>query len=164
VIELLVFDVDGCLSDGRLLYTNNGDEGKFFDTRDGFGIVCWHALGKKSAIITGKTSKIVELRAKDLGIEYVFQGVKDKLATLDALLKKLDLRYENVAAIGDDLNDYKQLAKVGWSFAPSDALEFIRLHVQSVLNAKGGRGAVREMIDMIVEHENLREEFVKHWL
>jgi 3-deoxy-D-manno-octulosonate 8-phosphate phosphatase (KDO 8-P phosphatase) len=164
VIELLVFDVDGCLSDGRLLYTDNGDEGKFFDTRDGFGIVCWHALGKKSAIITGKTSQIVELRAKDLGIKYVFQGVKDKLSVLNALLKELDLKYENVAAIGDDLNDYKQLSKVGWSFAPVDALEFIRLHVKSVLNAKGGRGAVREMIETIVEQENLREEFTKPWL
>jgi 3-deoxy-D-manno-octulosonate 8-phosphate phosphatase (KDO 8-P phosphatase) len=164
VIELLVFDVDGCLSDGRLFYANNTDEGKFFDTRDGFGIVCWHALGKKSAIITGKTSKVVERRAKDLGIKYVFQGIKDKLATLDILLNELGLKYENVAAIGDDLNDFKQLKKVGWSFAPADALPFIRTQVKTVLDSNGGKGAVREMIEMVVDHENLREEFVKPWL
>jgi 3-deoxy-D-manno-octulosonate 8-phosphate phosphatase (KDO 8-P phosphatase) len=164
MIELLVFDVDGCLSDGRLLYTNNGDEGKFFDTRDGFGIVCWHALGKKSAIITGKTSKIVECRAKDLGIKYVFQGVKDKLSVLDTLLSELGLKFENVAAIGDDMNDYKQLKSVGWSFAPCDALPFIRAQVKTVLNSSGGRGAVREMIEIIVDNGNLRREFMKPWL
>jgi 3-deoxy-D-manno-octulosonate 8-phosphate phosphatase (KDO 8-P phosphatase) len=164
VIELLVFDVDGCLSDGKLIYMENGDEGKSFDTRDGFGIVCWHALGKKSAIITGKTSKIVERRAKDLGIKYVFQGVRDKLAVLKELLKELGLELENVAAIGDDTNDYKQLKSVGWSFAPADAMPFIRSNVKSVLGSNGGKGAVREMIEMVVDYEGLREEFVKHWL
>ncbi|MDR0579805.1 MAG: HAD hydrolase family protein [Campylobacteraceae bacterium] len=164
MIELLVFDVDGCLSDGKLFYSNNGDECKSFDTRDGFGIVCWHALGKKSAIITGKTSQIVDRRAKDLGIKYVFQGVKDKLAVLKELLKELGLELENVAAIGDDMNDYRQLKHVGWSFAPADALPFIHLHVKTVLKSDGGKGAVREMIEVVVDHENLREEFIKPWL
>jgi 3-deoxy-D-manno-octulosonate 8-phosphate phosphatase (KDO 8-P phosphatase) len=164
VIELLVFDVDGCLTDGSIICTNSGDEAKRFNVRDGFGIISWHAIGRKSAIITGKSSTIVANRAKELGITHVFQGVGDKLAVLDELIKELGLTYENVAAIGDDTNDYKQLKKVGWSFAPKDALPFIKENVQTVLKAKGGRGAVREMIEMIVDSEGIREEFTKRWL
>jgi 3-deoxy-D-manno-octulosonate 8-phosphate phosphatase (KDO 8-P phosphatase) len=164
MIELIVLDVDGCLTDGGILCTNGADEAKTFNVKDGFGIVCWHQIGKKSAIITGKSSKIVELRAKELGIEYVFQGVKDKLSVLEKLLEKLSLGFENVAAIGDDLNDYKQLQKVGWSFAPSDAMPFIRSNVKTILSVGGGKGAVREMIETIVDKENLRGEFTKRWL
>ncbi|MDR3345867.1 MAG: HAD-IIIA family hydrolase [Campylobacteraceae bacterium] len=164
MIELIVLDVDGCLTDGGIICSNSGEEAKIFNLKDGFVIVCLHQIGKKCAIITGKSSKIVEQRAKDLGIEYVFQGVKDKLAVLEELLKKIGLKLENVAAIGDDTNDYKQLQKVGWSFAPADALPFIRSSVKTVLTLDGGRGAVREMIEMVVEKENLRGEFTKHWL
>jgi 3-deoxy-D-manno-octulosonate 8-phosphate phosphatase (KDO 8-P phosphatase) len=159
-----VLDVDGCLSDGSIFYTNDGEAAKAFNVRDGFGIVCWHKIGKKCAIITGKSSKIVEYRAKDLGIKYVFQGVQDKLAALEKLLKELGLELNHVAAIGDDINDYKQLKSVEWSFAPADALPFIRAHVNTVLKNNGGHGAVREMIETIVDKENLREEFEKPWL
>jgi 3-deoxy-D-manno-octulosonate 8-phosphate phosphatase (KDO 8-P phosphatase) len=164
VIELIVLDVDGCLTEGTIFYTNDGEAAKAFNVRDGFGIVCWQKIGKKCAVITGKSSKIVEHRARDLGIEYVFQGVQDKLAVLQKLLKELGLELENTAAIGDDTNDYKQLKSVGWSFAPADALPFIRAHVKTVLKNSGGHGAVREMIEMIVDNENLRGEFEKPWL
>jgi 3-deoxy-D-manno-octulosonate 8-phosphate phosphatase (KDO 8-P phosphatase) len=164
VIELIVLDVDGCLTDGTIFYTNEGEAAKAFNVRDGFGIVCWQKIGKKCAIITGKSSKFVEHRAKDLGIKYVFQGVQDKLGVLKELLKELNLELHNVAAIGDDTNDYKQLKSVGWSFAPADALPFIRTQVKTVLKNSGGRGAVREMIETIVDEENLRGEFEKPWL
>ncbi|MFV0481581.1 MAG: KdsC family phosphatase, partial [Campylobacteraceae bacterium] len=116
------------------------------------------------AIITGKSSKIVENRAKLLKIEHVYQGVRDKLSVLDGLLKELGLEYKNVAAIGDDLNDLKQLRKVGHSFAPADALPSVKNSVKTVLKTDGGRGTVREMIEMIVDSENLREEYEKPWL
>ena len=164
MIELLVFDVDGCLTDGSIICSNSGDEGKNFNVKDGFGILCWRALGKKCAIITGKSSKIVEERAKLLKIDYVYQGVDNKAEVLEKLLKELDLKYENVAAIGDDLNDLKQLKKVGWSFAPADALSYVKESVNTVLKLNGGRGCVREMIEMVIEKENLKEEYLKHWL
>lgn len=164
MIELIVLDVDGCLTDGSIITTNSGDEAKKFNVRDGFGILCWQELGKKCAIITGKSSKIVEDRAKLLKIDYVFQGVKNKAEVLVALLEKLDLKYENVAAIGDDLNDLKQLKKVGWSFAPNDALELVRDSVDTILNKDGGKGCVREMIELIINKENLTEEYLKTWL
>jgi 3-deoxy-D-manno-octulosonate 8-phosphate phosphatase (KDO 8-P phosphatase) len=164
VIELLVFDVDGCLTDGNITCSNSGDEFKNFNVKDGFGILCWQALGKKCAIITGKSSKIVEDRAKLLKIEYVFQGVSDKDKVLEKLLKELNLDYRNVAAIGDDLNDLKQLKKVGWSFAPSDALSYVKENVDTTLSLGGGKGCVREMIEKIIEKENLKEEYLKPWL
>lgn len=164
MIELLVFDVDGCLTDGKIVCTNKGDEAKNFNVKDGFGILCWQRLGKKCAIITGKSSKIVEDRAKLLNIDYIFQGVDDKAAVLDKLLKDLNLKYENVAAIGDDLNDIQQLKKVGYSFAPSDALSHVKNIVNHVLALKGGDGAVREMIEFIIEKENLTKEYLSPWL
>ncbi|MDR1006997.1 MAG: HAD-IIIA family hydrolase [Campylobacteraceae bacterium] len=164
MIELIVLDVDGCLTNGNIFYTNEGEAAKAFDVRDGFGIVCWQKIGKKCAIITGKSSEIVKYRARDLNIKYVFQGVQDKLGVLKELLKDIDLKLDNVAAIGDDTNDYKQLKSVGWSFAPADALPFIRENVTTILKSNGGMGAVREMIEIIVDKENLREEFEKPWL
>lgn len=164
MIELVVLDVDGCLTEGTIFYTNDGEAAKAFNVRDGFGIVCWQKMGKKCAIITGKSSKIVEHRARDLGIKYVFQGIQDKFGVLKELLKDLNLELDNVAAIGDDTNDYRQLKSVGWSFAPADALPFIRSQVKTVLRNDGGKGAVREMIELIVDKENLRGEFEKPWL
>ncbi len=164
MIELLVFDVDGCLTDGNITCSNSGDEFKNFNVKDGFGILCWQALGKKCAIITGKSSKIVEERAKLLKIDHVFQGVGNKAEVLEKLLKELNLEYKNVAAIGDDLNDLKQLKNVGWSFAPNDALLHVKKNVDTVLSLDGGKGCVREMIDMIIKKENLEEEYLKPWL
>ena len=164
MIELLVFDVDGCLTDGSIVCSNSEDEAKNFNVKDGFGILCWQALGKKCAIITGKSSKIVEDRAKLLKIEYVFQGVSDKAQVLEKLLNELNLEYSNVAAIGDDLNDLKQLKKAKWSFAPADALSYVKENVDTVLSLGGGKGCVREMIEMIIKKENLEKEYLKPWL
>jgi 3-deoxy-D-manno-octulosonate 8-phosphate phosphatase (KDO 8-P phosphatase) len=165
VIELLVFDVDGCLTDGGIIYGNSdSEEYKAFNVKDGFGIVSWMKLGKKSAIITGRTSLVVERRAKELGITYLYQKVKSKKAALEEILEKEGLRFENVAAIGDDLNDLALLKAVGISFAPADALPLIQQEVDIVLSRGGGKGAVREMIDHVVEQENLSEAFVNPWL
>lgn len=165
MIELLVFDVDGCLTDGGITYGNSDtEEFKTFNVKDGFGIVSWMKLGKKSAIITGRSSRVVERRAKELGITYLYQDVKDKKAILQSILEKEGLHFENVAAIGDDLNDLSLLRSVGLSFAPQDALALVATSVHVTLSSLGGKGAVREMIDYVVKQEGLEEEFINLWL
>lgn len=163
MIELLVFDVDGCLTNGQITYTQKGDEIKSFDVKDGLAISSWVSLGKKVAIITGRKSKIVERRAKELGISYLFQGVKDKLATLEDLRKKLSLEFEQIAAIGDDLNDYRILKAAGKSYMPADGSRYVKEVCDVVLQNRGGNGAVREMIEDIVINDGLEEEFLKIW-
>ncbi|BAF69890.1 KdsC family phosphatase [Nitratiruptor sp. SB155-2] len=164
MIELLVLDVDGCMTDGSITYTNSLDEAKSFNIKDGFAIVQWLRLGKKVAIITGRTSKIVEYRAKELGIEYLYQRVKRKEEKLFELCQKLSIPLENVAAIGDDLNDYRLLKHVGLSFAPADAVDFIKKHVDIVLAKGGGKGAVREMIEYLLRQDGLYEEYLSFWI
>lgn len=165
MIELLVFDVDGTLTNGDITYTSSFEELKTFNVNDGFAIVFWTKyLGKKAAIITGRESKIVEHRAKELKIEYLYQNAKDKLLVLDEILKKENLNYNQVAAIGDDLNDLKMLKKVGLSFAPQSAVDLVKNSVNIVCQKSGGKGAVREMIEYVLKEENLEEEFLKLWI
>lgn len=165
MIELLVFDVDGCLTNGGITYGNSdSEEFKTFHVKDGFGIVSWMKLGKKSAIITGRHSRVVERRAKELGISYLYQDVKNKKAVLEEILLKEGLKFENVAAIGDDLNDLALLRCVGLSFCPKDAVSLVRQEVDIILSKEGGNASVREMIDCVVEKENMSEAFVNLWL
>ena len=165
MIELLVFDVDGCLTDGGIMYGNSdAEEFKTFNVKDGFGIVSWMKLGRKTAIITGRSSRVVDKRAKELGITYLYQDVKNKKAVLQEILDKEGLTFEQVAAIGDDLNDLSLLRSVGFSFAPADALPMVLQSVDVVLKKEGGKAAVREMIDIVIEKENLSEAFVNLWL
>jgi len=163
MIKLLVFDVDGCLTDGSIVYGSNQDEYKAFNVKDGLAIASWSRLGLKSAIITGRNSKVVERRAKELNITHLHQGIKDKKTLLANILEEENLKWENVAAIGDDLNDIGMLQSVGWSFTPNDGVQLIKKSVKTVLKIDGGRGAVREMIDMIVKKEGLEKEFLKLW-
>jgi len=164
LIELLVFDVDGCMSDGSITYTKNGDELKSFNVKDGLAISTWIKMGKKCAIITGRESSIVLKRANELGIKHIYQKVKNKKAKLDEILKQENLTYEQIAAIGDDLNDYHMLKSAKISFCPSDSSMYIKKIVNHVLKTAGGKGAIREMIELILEKENLQEEFLKQWL
>ena len=165
MIELLVFDVDGCLTDGGIMYGNSdAEEFKTFNVKDGFGIVSWKKLGRKTAIITGRSSRVVDKRAKELGITYLYQDVKNKKAVLQEILDKEGLTFDQVAAIGDDLNDLSLLRSVGLSFAPADALPMVIDSVDIVLKKEGGKAAVREMIDIVIEKENLSEAFVNLWL
>jgi 3-deoxy-D-manno-octulosonate 8-phosphate phosphatase (KDO 8-P phosphatase) len=162
-VELIVLDVDGCLTDGRIVYSAEGDELKAFDVKDGLAIASWIRLGKHAAIITGRCSKIVERRAKELGITHLYQGVRSKGEKLEALLEELGLEGEHAAAIGDDLNDWPMLERVGRSYTPADGVPRVRQRVDRVLEASGGRGAVREMIEDLLEREGLMEEFLALW-
>lgn len=161
MIEIIFLDVDGSLTDGGIYKTNSGDEFKKFDVKDGFGIQEWLRIGKKIAIITGKSSKIVENRAKELKIPYFFQGVKDKFQKAREILELENLDFSNAAAIGDDLNDMKLLNVVKISFKPADALSSVKADI--TLSKNGGNGAVREMIEILVDRENLRDEWNKNW-
>ncbi|MDQ1267828.1 MAG: 3-deoxy-D-manno-octulosonate 8-phosphate phosphatase phosphatase [Campylobacterota bacterium] len=164
MIKLIVLDVDGCLTDGRIIYTSDGAEIKNFNVKDGLAISSWIKMGNHAAIITGRNSNIVQKRADELGIKHLFQGVKDKEKVLNSLIESLGLKKYEVGAIGDDLNDYKMLRLVGRSFTPKDAVKEIRELVDTVLTCNGGDGAVREMIDILVDDGDLREQFMAVWL
>ncbi|MGB5868363.1 MAG: HAD hydrolase family protein [Arcobacteraceae bacterium] len=158
MIELIVLDVDGTLTDGKIIYTSNGDELKNFDVKDGLAIASWtKKLNKKVAIITGRRSSLVEKRAKELGVTHLFQGVDNKDEILENILKEENLTWEQTAGLGDDLNDYKMLNKVGFSFAVNDAVDEIKSICDVVCTKKGGFGAAREMIEMILKKDEQKE-------
>jgi 3-deoxy-D-manno-octulosonate 8-phosphate phosphatase (KDO 8-P phosphatase) len=163
VIDLIILDVDGCLTDGNIIYSNSGDETKAFNVKDGLAISSWVKLGHQAAIITGRHSKLLERRANELGIAHVHQGVKDKAAQLNYLSEKLNIPLRNIAAIGDDLNDYKMLSLVGLSFTPHDGSGHIQAIVNKVCETKGGEGAVREMIEELFVINDEVGEFLALW-
>ena len=143
MIELIVLDVDGTLTDGKITYSNSGEETKSFDVADGLAIAVWtKKFGKKAAIITGRSSYVVEKRAKELNITHLHQGIKNKQEVLEQILKEENLSWSQVAAIGDDLNDYNMLKKVGLSFTPANGTHYLKEFVNVVCENKGGDGAV----------------------
>ncbi len=162
-IELIVLDVDGTMTDSRITYSEAGDEIKSFNVKDGLAIASWRKLGKQVAIITGRSSKIVARRAKELRIEHFYQGVENKREVLEELLKKLDLSMENVAAIGDDLNDLQMLKAAHISFVPRDASAYVDKIASVILSKRGGDGAVREMIEYLIIKEGLEEKYLELW-
>jgi len=158
MIELIVLDVDGTLTDGKIIYTSTGDEIKNFDVKDGLAIASWtKKLNKKVAIITGRKSKLVENRAKELGVTHLFQGVDNKDEILQNILDEENLTWDQTAGLGDDLNDLKMLNKVGISFAVADAVDDIKEICGVVCSKKGGYGAAREMIEYILKHDDQKE-------
>ncbi len=163
-IQLIVLDVDGTMTDGRITYSENGDEVKSFNVKDGLAIVSWMRLGRKVAIITGRSSNIVARRAKELHIEHYYQGVDNKLEKLQELLDKLGLTMDQVATIGDDLNDYAILKAAKVSFVPADANREVEKIATVSLLSRGGEGAVREMIEYLILKEGLQKKFMSLWV
>ncbi len=155
MIKLIVLDVDGTLTDGKITYDNEGNEMKSFDVKDGLGIAAWIKLGRQVAILTGRKSQIVENRAKELGITYIKQGVTNKAQALEEILAQSQISINEVAIIGDDLNDLPMFRIACHTFAPKDSAKEIRKIAHKVLSKKGGKGAVREMIDWLIKQENL---------
>lgn len=149
-IRLLVLDVDGVLTDGRLYYGPRGEALKVFDVRDGLGIVRLLRAGLAVAVISGRRSPMVAVRCRELGIVHVYQGVADKLAVLKALCARLRLTLAACACVGDDLPDVPLLAATGLSFAVADAHRAARRAADRVTRAAGGRGAVREVCDILL--------------
>ena len=151
---MLIIDVDGVLTDAGMYYSEKGDELKKFNTRDGMGIELWRNAGFKTAIITNEKTKIVERRAKKLKVDDLCQNAKNKMGVTNQLLNKYNLAYDEIAYIGDDINDIPLLKKVGFSSAPLDAMGKVKKIVDYICKKKGGEGAVREIIDWMLNEKN----------
>ncbi len=149
-IKLLLLDVDGVLTDGRIIYDSNGVEYKAFDVKDGHGIKLVQRAGIRVGIITGRDSQVVALRAAELGIDLVYQGAKDKRIPFQDILEKLELTPEEVAYVGDDVIDIPVMRAVGFAAAVADAMEEVKPVAHMVTKRCGGRGAVREVCDHLL--------------
>lgn len=149
--KLILTDIDGVWTDGGMFYDQLGNEWKKFNTYDSAGVLFAHHLNIPVAIITGETTEIVKRRSEKLKIDYLFQGVKDKLRTALELVYELGIGLDDVAYIGDDLNDIELLSKVGFSAAPCNAPDYIKSQVDYVTSLKGGDGAFREFVEYIIE-------------
>lgn len=150
-IRLLATDVDGVLTDAGMYYTESGDELKKFNTRDGMGIKLLQKAGLITAIVTQERTKLVARRAEKLTIPELHQGVMDKLSVIRGMADRYGLSLGQVAYIGDDVNDLEALKAVGFSAAPADAMPVVKAAVNYVCEKKGGEGAVREIIEIILE-------------
>jgi 3-deoxy-D-manno-octulosonate 8-phosphate phosphatase (KDO 8-P phosphatase) len=157
-IKLLLLDVDGVMTDGRIIFDSNGVESKFFNVKDGHGIKMLQRSGVEVGIISGRQSMVVTNRAKELGIEIVYQKAIDKLTPFRAILEDTGLVEEQVAFVGDDVIDIPVLKRVGFAAAPPDAVSEVIPHVQFVTENKGGWGAVREVCDLIMKAQNNWED------
>jgi len=147
-IKLLVLDVDGVMTDGGMFYTENGDQFKKYNTKDGLAIQ--HIVKKDfqvAIISSGYMQRIVHARAELLGIQYCYVGREEKLGILKQHCETLGIALENVALIGDDVNDLEMIKKIGFSACPADAVNAVKSHVDIILSKKGGEGCVREFID-----------------
>lgn len=152
-IKLLLLDCDGVLTDGRLYFSANGEELKVFDVQDGQGIVSWIKAGNQIAIISGRNSPIVDLRAEELGIQHVRQGVKDKLATAREIWQTTGIDPQQTAFVGDDVPDIELIRECGFGVAVANAVAEVKEVSGYTTQRHGGRGAVREVIDLLMSSD-----------
>ena len=162
-IELLLLDVDGVLTDGVIAIDDRGVETKHFHVRDGAGLSLWRKAGKRVAILSGRWSAAVQRRAAELGIAPVIQGTPDKDAPFRALLEAQGLQAHQVCYMGDDIPDLPVLGAVGLSACPADAAPEVRERVQIVAQTPGGRGAVREVVEIVLKHQGRWESVVERF-
>jgi 3-deoxy-D-manno-octulosonate 8-phosphate phosphatase (KDO 8-P phosphatase) len=162
-IELIAADVDGVLTDGSIIFNNEGIEIKRFHIRDGMGIKLWQRCGGRFALITGRSSHIVNLRAAELGIEIVRQGTEQKLAGLREIAGQLRLLPEQICYIGDDLPDLAAVAWAGVGVAVADACPELREAAAYVTSLPGGAGAVREAIEMVLKAQQRWDEVIQKY-
>ena len=154
-IKLMAFDVDGVFTDGSLTFGEDGKEYKTFNVKDGQGIVCVEKVGIITVIITARENGTVAHRAKNLGITEFHQGIKYKLPILEEIMKKYNLKYENISYMGDDLPDICILEKVGLACCPADAVDEVKNICNFVSSKNGGRGAIRELCDIVLRSQNI---------
>ncbi len=157
-IKVLVLDVDGVMTDGRIIYDNFGDEFKVFDVQDGYGLVLWHRAGLKSAIVTAKKTKIVARRAKECRFTRVFQNARDKGTIYGKILRAFRVTDDEICFIGDDLLDLPIMTRAGLAVAVPYSREEVKSQAHYITKAQGGRGAVREVIELILKSQGKWEE------
>lgn len=163
-IRLVLMDVDGVLTDGRIIYDNFGDELKFFDVQDGFGLNMLARADIKTAIVTAKKSKVVKRRAKDIGIRHLFMNIREKGKIYYQLMNKYNLSHENICCIGDDLLDAPMMKKAGLAVSVPNAVAEIKQMAHYITQRPGGRGAVREVAELILKSQQKWEDMTRRWL
>ena len=162
MIKLVLLDVDGTLTDGGIYRGNNGEELKRFNVKDGYAIVNAQKLGIEFGIITGRKSELVEIRSNELKIKYLYQGISEKTVILEEIMQKTGLKKEEIAYMGDDLNDILIMKQSGLTGAPRDAADEVIQIVDFVSGKNGGSGAVREFVEYILKKEGKWETFLKN--
>jgi 3-deoxy-D-manno-octulosonate 8-phosphate phosphatase (KDO 8-P phosphatase) len=163
-IKLLLMDCDGVLTDGRLWLLEDGDEHKSFNTQDGLGLSLLHRAGLKSGIISGRSSQAVTRRAEELGIEFVRQGDPEKMEAFEQVLRQAGVDEDEVAFVGDDLTDIPLMRRAELAVAVADAVEETRSTAHYVTRAKGGHGAVREVVEIILKSQGRWNDLVDEYL
>ena len=163
-IKLLVLDVDGVLSDGRIFMSTSGDEIKAFNVKDGSGMKYWQRCGGMIAWITGRESTLVKNRSMELGINVLRQGCKVKLPVYEEVLAELEISPDQTAVIGDDLPDIPLLTRCGFSAAPADAVEEVRTRVDYICTVAGGEGCVREVVELILKKTGNWEQIMERYI
>ena len=163
-LKLLILDVDGVLTDGRLYFDNEGTEYKCFHARDGHGLKLLQQTGVKVAVISGRKSNSVELRMKSLGIDYVYQGHEDKLSAFAELLDSVNIKAEQVAYVGDDLLDLPIMKRVGLAIAVNDANFAVKERADWCTVLAGGQGAVREVCDLLMQAQGNYDKVLDYYL
>ncbi|HSA05624.1 MAG TPA: HAD hydrolase family protein [Candidatus Gastranaerophilales bacterium] len=158
-IKLFAFDVDGVLTNGEIIYTDKGEEIKIFNAKDGQGIANLVKNNYITAVITARESFIVDKRANDLNIKEVYQGIKNKFKVIEILMQKYNLELSEIAYTGDDLPDICVLEKVGLAFCPYDAVEEVKQICHFISSKEGGKGAVREITDLLIKNKKTVELF-----
>ncbi|MCB5265414.1 MAG: HAD hydrolase family protein [Candidatus Cloacimonetes bacterium] len=164
IIKLIVFDCDGVLTDGRIIYGDGRQDLKNFDATDGMGLMMLQHVDLPVAVVTGRTSEALALRCQDLKIEHLYQGISRKLECVSKLLDELGLEFENIVYMGDDWNDIPCMRRAAFSVAPAQAHEDIRVQADMVTKRHGGRGAVRELIDYVLHKKGLQDRAITSYL
>ncbi|OUR73525.1 3-deoxy-D-manno-octulosonate 8-phosphate phosphatase [Methylophaga sp. 41_12_T18] len=163
-IKLVIFDVDGVLTDGSIIIGDDGEEYKAFHSRDGHGMKLLQYTGVEIGIITGRTSQVVEHRMTSLGINHVYQGQRVKLPAFEAMIEQLDLKPEQCAYVGDDWVDLSIMSRVGLAIAVQDADPLVKKHAHWTTPSKGGKGAAREVCELIMEGQGtLQDQIERHF-
>ncbi len=162
-IKIVIFDVDGVLTDGRIILDSNNNESKAFHVQDGTGITYLHRAGIKTAIISGRESKVVEYRAKELSIEDVYLGIHNKIEAYEKILEKHKLKDSETCYVGDDLIDLPILRRAGFSVAVPNASLEVKENVSYVTSAPGGYGAIREVAEKILKSQGKWEKIISRY-
>lgn len=163
-VKLIIFDVDGVLTDGSLFFGDDGQEYKAFYARDGLGIKLLQRTGVEVGVITARNSKLVTHRMENLGIKHLYQGRLDKIAAFDDLIAKLKIRPEETAYAGDDVVDLPVMKKVGLAIAVQDAHPFVKKYAHWITEHNGGHGAARDICELIMEAQGTLEEQLNTFL
>jgi 3-deoxy-D-manno-octulosonate 8-phosphate phosphatase (KDO 8-P phosphatase) len=163
-VQLLLLDCDGVLTDGRITPVPGGDELKSFHTRDGHGLVMLHRAGLRSGIISGRTSRLVEMRAADLGVAFVRQGALDKIEAFESLMSEAGVEPDSAAFVGDDVVDIPLMRRCGLAVAVADATHDTRAAAHYVTRLPGGFGAVREVCELILKAQGRWDELMRRYL